>query len=427
MSSRIRKLISPAFDTRLPVLAVLALVVGAVLRLAYPADIEYKYDERWMFEKTQEVAGGEPWPATGMPSSQGVVNPGLSVWSFIALQKLSGATTPVGLARAVHVVNILAILTLFSFIATVVTRQEKRGWLWGAALICVNPLAVVFHRKIWAQSLLPLLAMVFLIGWWHRKRHWAGAFVWGLTGALLGQIHLAGFFLAAAVIAWTIVFDPERKAVSWTAWGLGTALGSLGLIPWLLELGIHNGRSGPTFHMSAWFNFKWWNYWISNNSGIVSEHFLGDHFWSFLQFPLIDQQPTYLVGALHVVLLLSLLYVIGLLIRRLVTIRGRWLHAFAGLGSESSLIIAAYLWGCGILMTAAGIVIQRHYLLIAFPLTSIWLGRLLADDRPRGAKIFGVIWSAQLLVSAFFLYYIHVNGGAPNGDYGVSYSAGFLD
>jgi len=37
------------------------------------------------------------------------------------------------------------------------------------------------------------------------------------------------------------------------------------------------------------------------------------------------------------------------------------------------------------------------------------------------------MWDGQLLVSALFLYYIHVNGGAPDGGYGVSYSATLLD
>ncbi len=414
-------------DRRLLVFVVAAIVIGAMLRLAYPADIEYKHDERWMFEKTQEVAEGEAWPATGMPSSQRVVNPGLSVWSFIVLQKLSGARTPVGLARAVQVTNILAILALFLFISVGIPRGEQLGWLWGTALICVNPLAVVFHRKIWAQSILPVLTMVFLIGWWYRKKHWAGAFAWGLAGALLGQIHMAGFFLAVAVFAWTILFDPERRTVPWTAWAAGTALGSLGLVPWLIELSTQTRVGGPTFHLSAWFNFKWWNYWLSNNSGIVTEYFLGDHFRSFLAYPLIGQMPTYLVGAAHLLLGLSLLYVIGLLVRRLWETRGDWFSGFAGRSSESSLIIASYLWGCGILMTAAGVLIQRHYLLVAFPLSSIWLGQILAGDRRRGTRVFGVIWSAQLLVSALLLFYIHVNGGAPNGDYGISYSAILLE
>jgi hypothetical protein len=33
------------------------------------------------------------------------------------------------------------------------------------------------------------------------------------------------------------------------------------------------------------------------------------------------------------------------------------------------------------------------------------------------------MWCAQLCLSATFLHYIHVNGGAMGGDYGPAYSA----
>jgi hypothetical protein len=400
-----------------------AFLLGALLRLSFPRDIEYKFDENWMFEKTQEVAAGGPWPTVGMPSSQGIVNPGLSVWFFIGLQKLSGTDTPVGLARAVQVSNIIAILILLLFISRAVPLEERTGWYWGAALICVNPLSVLLHRKIWAQSMLPLLAMFFLIGWWHRKRHWSTAFLWGLAGALLGQIHMAGFFLTASVLVWTILFDRERKAISWIAWTTGTLLGAIGLIPWLIEVSKHVGQTGPAFHVSAWFNFKWWNYWISNSTGLVMEYSLGKHFWSFLQYPLIDQRPTCLVAILHVALGFCALYVLRLALLHLKNTRGEWPARWTGTRSESSLAIASYLWGCGILITAFGVAVQRHYLLVTFPLASVWFARFLASEPRQGARVFGLLWSAELLVTVFFLYYIHVNGGAPNGDYGLAYSA----
>jgi hypothetical protein len=400
-----------------------ALVVGALLRFSYPADIEYKRDEQWMFEKTQAVAMGEPWPSVGMPSSQGVANPGLSVWAFLGLQQLSGAETPVELARAVQAVNVLAILLLLFFIAVAVPEKESLGWYWGTALMCVNPLSVLLHRKIWAQSILPLLGTVFIMGWWYRKRHWTGAFVWGFAGVLMGQIHMAGFFLASAALAWTILFDRERKNVSWIAWGAGSLFGALGLIPWVVEVGRHLSQSDPTFHITAWINFKWWNYWMSNSTGVIMEYTLGEHFWSFLEYPLIGQQPTYLVALLHVTLGLCALYIANLAIRHLKDTRGSWATLFIGRGSQSSSIINSYFWGCGILMTALGVAIKRHYLLVTFPLTYVWFARFLADDSRRGSKVFGVMWSAQLLVTVLFLYYIHVNGGAPNGDYGAAYSA----
>src|SRR5437868_8153218 len=64
---------------------VAALVLGAFLRFAWLADMEYKGDERWTFERTQHVPGVDPWPALGMPSSVGLLNPGLSLWVFVVL------------------------------------------------------------------------------------------------------------------------------------------------------------------------------------------------------------------------------------------------------------------------------------------------------------------------------------------------------
>ena len=46
---------------------VLALAFGAVLRLAWVKDIEYKADEEWTFRQAREAARGGPWPRLGMP------------------------------------------------------------------------------------------------------------------------------------------------------------------------------------------------------------------------------------------------------------------------------------------------------------------------------------------------------------------------
>jgi hypothetical protein len=410
-------------ERRLLTFAVAALVIGAALRVSFPADIEYKSDERWMFEMTQAVAQGEAWPATGMTSSQRVVNPGLSVWVFIGLQKVSGADTPVGLARGVQVLCILAIIVLFLFAFTAIPEDERRGWVWGAALICVSPLSVVWDRKIWAQSVLPLFAMLFLIGWWYRHRHWSAAFLWGFIGALLGQIHMPALFLPAAVVAWTVLFDAQRKEIYWFSWVAGSVVGALGLVPWLIKVSTSWGTSRYAFEISAWYHFKWWNYWVSNFTGLVSQSALGGDFAPFLRYPLIGSRPTYLVLVLHVILVACALYLLTLVARRLWTTREDWSRLFVGKSSDSSLVIGSYLWGCGLLLTAMGVPMQRHYLAMAFPLVSIWLTRFLDRDERWGARAFAVLWTAQLLVSALFMYYIHVNGGAANGDYGVAYSA----
>jgi hypothetical protein len=87
-----------------------------------------------------------------------------------------------------------------------------------------------------------------------------------------------------------------------------------------------------------------------------------------------------------------------------------------GRTNESSFILSAAIWGYGTLMTISTIVIHRYYLLITFPLEFVWLARLV-----RNRKFLTAVCVCEFLISAAFLYYIHVNHGAPNADYGIGY------
>src|SRR5271165_1253111 len=110
-----------------------ALIAGVVLRLIWPNDIEFKSDERWMFARALNVGVTEPWPWLGMPSSATVANPGLNVWFFAALRRLSQAADPPELARAVQVLNICAIAILVFFALRIVGEKEREPWLWAGA------------------------------------------------------------------------------------------------------------------------------------------------------------------------------------------------------------------------------------------------------------------------------------------------------
>src|SRR5690242_7255914 len=78
-----------------------ALLLGAVLRLLWGLDIEFKRDEAWTYERTQCAGRTEGFPHVGMETSVGFPNPGMSVWVFLAAAKLTAATDPVALARFV--------------------------------------------------------------------------------------------------------------------------------------------------------------------------------------------------------------------------------------------------------------------------------------------------------------------------------------
>src|SRR4051812_14302314 len=148
------------FRTAAAVGLILALAAGIALRLVWPADMEFKNDEFYTFERTQHVGVSEPWPWTGMSNSADVPHPGMSVWAFVALARLTGAHDPVALNAACMAVNAAALLLLALFIRRVVPPTEREIWWWALALVAVNPMAVLFHRKIWPPSMLPAVSVV---------------------------------------------------------------------------------------------------------------------------------------------------------------------------------------------------------------------------------------------------------------------------
>jgi 4-amino-4-deoxy-L-arabinose transferase-like glycosyltransferase len=426
----IRDWLPPFSPGRLGLLGLaLALVLGVVLRLVWVNDMEYKEDEAWTFARTQQIGRTEPLTWRGMPSSAGFDHPGLSLWIFLGLAKVFAVHEPTQLARAVQLVNLAALLLLVGFAFHSVPAEEREPWLWAAALASVNPMAVLFQRKIWLPSILPIFSLAFLACWWHRRR--AGpAFLWGLLGACMGQIQLTGFFFAAGFVVWVLLFD--RKSVAWGSWLVGSLLGALPLIPWLRYVVAYFGEhhTTATFRWYYVFRFRFYELWATEPFGFGLPYAIGADFDDFLTYPHFGGRPTYLVGALHGLLIgiwLLLLLRGGYLLWR---DRRRWAVRLIGRSSPTAFTLSAALWGFGTILTLTALTVQRHYLLILFPLTFVWVARLAlagSEDRPaslrRGRAVLAVLCAAQLLLSAGFLDYIHVNRGAVYGDYGVAYGA----
>jgi hypothetical protein len=400
------------------------LLVGAALRLAAPDDVEYKADEIWTFERTQ-ADPQRPFPWLGMPSSAGMDNPGMSVWIFMALGKISGASDPPSLARIVQVLSVLAILLQVGFAWRFVPWPDREFWLWSAALLCVNPLAVLFHRKIWPPSVLPIFITVLLIAWWRRERRMA-AFAWGLIGALIGQIHMGGFHFAAAAALWAWLASEKRTA--WLSWALGSVVGSLPMIPWLKYLVVSHGtRPAANVKWQHLFEAKYWLRWFSEPFGWGLDHSLGDDFREFLSQPVVGGQATWLVGLLHAAAIGSAI-LLGIRIYRQ---RREWFGP-AALAERRSPTVAAQnfvMWGYGILLTLSLTPIHRHYMIIAYPLEFVWMARMALGPKPdwtpranAGRALLASICVVQLLISASFLGYVHVKQDI-HGEYGPVYRA----
>ncbi len=403
----------------------LVLFAGVVFRLLWVEDMEYKADEIWTFEMTQQAGRTSAVPLLGMPTSQEIRHPGGTVWVFLLLARLTGAEHPTELARATQGLNIAALLLLLVFVLRCVPAVEREAWWWGLALVAVNPLAVLLHRKIWPPSITPFFSMLLLLGWWYRGRRW-GALAWGFAGALLAQVHPAGMFMVAGFAGWALLF--RRREVWWRWWVTGSALASVGLIPWLLYL--REEFAHRTMHKSQLvhlFEFKFWSRWATEPFGISLHYTLGADFVDFLQAPVVAGTPTYLVAGLHALLLLAMGAIVGRGLVGLWHARRAWAALFAGRGSATAFTQNASLWGFGLVFSATLLPIHRHYMVLTFPLMFVWVARLaLGGDETSASRTgrcwLGVLCAVQLLLTGAFLSYVHGLERPVQGEYGTPYA-----
>ena len=294
-----------------------ALACGIVLRLIWPADMEWKADEQRMFTWASTIGITEPWPPIGMASGVAVPNPGLSVWLFVPLARAT--SDPVALAQVVQVVNVIALVGFVLLGASrVVDESARQSWFAGLALMSVNPIAVVLARKIWAQSLLPVFTLVTLAA--HAGRgSWAGAFIWGLAGALMGQVHMSGFFLQGALVLFTLTATfrwKESTRTRWGAWLIGSIVGAIPLWPWALNL--LRAESGFSRDWIATLVPRAPYNWLIDSLGVNTSYIYHPESLWFLGEPRIGGVPTYGMAIAHAALIAIALFC---LVRWLKTIR----------------------------------------------------------------------------------------------------------
>ncbi|MDR3607926.1 MAG: hypothetical protein P4M08_11180 [Oligoflexia bacterium] len=411
-----------------------AFVCGLLLRLLWPADMEWKEDEYYNYIVPHLIAtGARSWPWTGMNSGVYIANPGMSIWTFTVAAKIAqffGATGPIGLTLVVRLIALLgcALVLPLSLIASgrasgrASNRQSgaREPWLWAFAFSMVNPFLIYYHRKLWPQTFLPLFCCLTLLGWYRRERK-AGAFFWGLIGALIGQVHMAGFFSAAALVLGALAF--ERRKTRWRFWFLGSCLGALPLLPWLSYLIAHPTGQPLSAGYSELYQFKFWVFWVTDALGLHLGNPLGlllggsiyTQISHFARYPIIGGYATWICGIAHLIALVSGLAILG----RAGILALKKSHT----GLQADLAEKSTFWGFGALLTFTMVNIRRYYLAAAFPFEALWLARLSLGgySRKQGRTLLLALWFAQLVISASFVGYIHAHEGSTEGDFGESY------
>jgi hypothetical protein len=379
----------------------LFLLLGTVLRLIWPLDMEWKFDEKWMFAKGVAIAEGrDAWPWVGMPSGVGLRNPGMSIWPFALIAYVFD--TPIGMNFVIQVINALGLWALALWVQRAWPREQRALGLWGIALYAVTPLAVLFSRKIWAQDVLIVLIVPWL--WGHSKRQTpGGAALWGFFGALLGQIHMSGFFAAAALLIVTCAQHRLRWHV--VGWLVGSVLGSLTLLPWIQYVFSPEARSAS----HAGFSLKFFVEALRHAWGLGLEYPLGRAYHTLLRGPEVAGVATHLAQIARYGLLLLLLW--GLIARAL---DGKKLLRLV---PEPIVTYAGCIVVTGLLMFVARVEVYEHYLIVFGPLLhiiAIWL----LFKRRIAVLLMCVL---QGFLTVCFLLFIHAHGGAPDADYGKTY------
>ena len=269
--------------------------------------------------------------------------------------------------------------------------------------------------------------MIFWAAFWRRDRR-SGAFVWGLVGVLLGQIHMSGFFFAAGVVAWDALSSAtarrDAEAVPrtrWSAWLAGSVAGALPMIPWLGYV-VHHPSSSSAWDWRELVTPRLWLYGLGDSLGLGLDYNLGAaSFVDFLRYPRIGGVSTYLVASCHaLVAVAGCTFVAGALVRAWrARRRGRGAVAIHGADATSNALRATFL-GYGALVAMSGLLVQRHYLVVTYPLEWVLLAALALGFEKHGRRLLAIVWAAELVVTSSLLAYVHAHGGAA-GDYGVAY------
>jgi hypothetical protein len=248
-----------------------------------------------------------------------------------------------------------------------------------------------------------------------------------------GQIHMMGFIFTMVVAVWTaaseLLRQSERKT-AWIPWLVGSAIGLLTMLPWLsYYFHLHRDTSLLRSFL-LWFVYPelhslYWQLWVSGPLGLGLSCTLGDReFLAYLKYPLVAGHATYLMGLAHVVILGLAGTAFARFLLRVWREPISWPSVLLGkAGSESHLLLAAGFIGYGVLLTMNVGLIPRHYMMITLPLEWLWWILIFREAFSGTVMRWTLVslWCCQLILSAGYLGYIHVNQGAKTGDYGTGY------
>lgn len=405
-------------------------LVGIILRFMWPEDMQWKADQIYMWEHAKAIAEGKGIEWIGMPSGVSVRNPGLGLWifSFIALF----CDSPPDMVPFIAAFNVIAIIIFFYFVQSKISIEGKniygdnpQTWLWAVALYCVNPMAILFSRDIWATNTLSIFTVLIMMGAYSRQDKW-GAFCWGMFGAMIGQIHMPGFFFSFGIVVFMFLHDKKNNIkTNWFFWFLGSVVGTIPMLPWIpYAIEYYANKSTvahqveSSFSFAKHFNLKFFYYLAYDSIGVHLRFMMGGKAKDIWQGPLLLGKSTYLLGICYVYLVGILVWKAKFLVFKLIeTLKQLYERTFFVKLTFIDQLLYSTVIGMGIVLTITGIRIHPHYLSCLYPIILFWPIKIFIKHK---RILFGIIL-CQLLISFSFFRYVHVNEGVQGQEYGDTY------
>lgn len=215
---RVRQLVLPLF----------VLLMAAALRLGEPGILRYEYDEMQVTVLAKDLVAGRDFPLKGIVSSVGLPNTPMTIYA--AAIPYFFTSSPMWATLFVALYNVVGVGLLYGFVRRYLGEAEA---FFAGLVYAFNPWAVMFSRKIWAQSLLPVLVILAIwlgmLGFVERKR-WAQAICLPVL-AIVAQIHY-GAVLLLPLYGWFVW--QGRRHLSWRALAISVILCAILVAPFVI-------------------------------------------------------------------------------------------------------------------------------------------------------------------------------------------------
>src|SRR5215213_9635752 len=149
----------------------LVVALAAVLHFGWLGVNSFAFDEARLSLIALRMARGGEFASVGMPSSAGVPNLPGAAWLFSIPYALS--PDPLVATAFVSLLSLLVVVGVWAL-----ARRAWGSWpaLCAALFLAASPYAVLYARNVWAQDLLPVLALVWAGAAYlaiHDRRRWA--------------------------------------------------------------------------------------------------------------------------------------------------------------------------------------------------------------------------------------------------------------